>query len=293
MNLPPPGVLLPIITPFRDGRIDLAGYRSLVRHYLDQGIHGLVPLGTTGEAATLDETESDQLIEATVDVVNGRVPIYVGLGSNSTEKAVGQIREWNRYNVAGFLVTSPYYTLPSQQGIVEHYTRLAGSTDKQILIYNIPHRTGRNLENDTILKLAAIPNITGLKDTCGKVGQSVELLRDKPREFAVYTGEDILFHFNLTHGGLGGILASAHVLTHRFIAQWEAVRKGDLPRALEEWNRVSRVIPLLFQEPSPGPIKYLLARQGLISSPELRLPMTQVSTELGNVLDRWLQETGE
>jgi len=290
MNPPPSGVLLPIITPFRDGKVDLAGYRSLVRHYLDQGIHGLIPLGTTGEAATLDDDEADQLIEATVDVVNGRVPVYVGLGTNSTAKAVRQLTEWSRYDVAGFLVTSPYYTLPSQRGIVEHYTQLAASTDKQILIYNIPHRTGRNLENDTILKLATLPNVTGLKDTCGKVNQSIELLRDRPKDFAVYTGEDILFHFNLTHGGSGGILASAHLFTEHFVGQWDAWRQGNPKAALVEWNLVSRVIPLLFQEPSPGPLKYVLARQGLIASPELRLPMTQVSDEMGHLLDKWIRE---
>jgi 4-hydroxy-tetrahydrodipicolinate synthase len=284
------GVLLPVITPFVDGRVDITSYKSLLGHYLGKGIHGLIPLGTTGESPTIEENEYEQIVEATVDVAGGRVPIYVGVSSNSTRKAVHQIEVLNRFSVSGFLVTSPYYNLPSQQGIFDHYATLARATDKQILIYNIPYRTGRNVENETILKLSKIPNIVGIKDSCGNAGQSIELLRERDPRFAVLTGEDILFYFNAVSGGSGGIMASAHLKTDGFVRVWEAIQKNDFTTALSEWNRLTRMIPQLFKEPSPAPIKYILARKGIIPSAELRSPMAGISEGFKGVLDRLIEE---
>ena len=285
------GVLIPLVTPFIDGRVDrvdIEAYRRLVLHYLDKGIHGLIPLGTTGESPTIEETEYSQIVEATVDVVSGKVPVYVGVSSNSTVKAVHQIENLNRYSISGYLVTSPYYNMPSQEGIFEHYARIAGSTDKQVLIYNIPYRTGRNVENETTLRLSKIPNIVGIKDSSGNVPQSIELLRERDPAFSVLTGEDILFYFNAVSGGNGGIMASAHLQTDRFVRVWDCIQKNDLQTALSEWNKLSKMIPLLFKEPNPAPIKYILGRKGLIQSAELRPPMTGVSAAFKGVLDSLL-----
>lgn len=282
------GVLIPLVTPFIEGKVDIAAYRQLVVHYLAKGIHGLIPLGTTGESPTIEENEYNQIVEATVDVVKGKVPVYVGVSSNSTLKAVHLIENLNRYSVSGYLVTSPYYSLPSQQGIYDHYARIAGATDKQILLYNIPHRTGRNVENETTLRLSKIPNIVGIKDSSGNVPQSIELLRERDPGFSVLTGEDILFYFNVVSGGNGGIMASAHLQTDRFIRVWDSIRKNDLPASLSEWNKLTKMIPLLFKEPSPAPIKYILAKKGLIQSAELRPPMTTVSEAFKSVLDNFL-----
>jgi len=284
------GVLLPVITPFLDGKVDIATYKKLVTYYLDKGIHGLIPLGTTGESPTIEDDEYNQIVEATVEVVRSKVPIYVGVSSNSTRKVIDQIKDLNQYDIAGYLVTSPYYNLPSQQGIFEHYSMLADATDKHILIYNIPYRTGRNVENSTILKLSKISNIVGIKDSSGIVSQSIELLRERDSHFAVFTGEDMLFYFNIVSGGNGGILASAHLQTERFIGVWESVQELDLKTALIEWNKLTKMIPLLFTEPNPAPIKYILAKKGIIPSAELRPPMATISDGLKRELDRFIIE---
>ena len=284
------GVFLPIVTPFQAGKVDLAGYERLVRHYLDKGISGLVPLGTTGEQPTLEEDECLALVEATVKVVQGRVPIYVGVSSNSTKKAVAQGERFSQFPVDGFLVTSPYYSLPSQDGIVEHYRAIASATDKSIVVYNIPHRTGRNITNPTLKRLWEIPNVVGVKDTCGVVAQTIELLREKPDRVSVLAGEDLLFFLNAASGGNGGILASAHLQTEGFVDVWRSLQRNDLSGALQVWNRLSKFLPLLFQEPSPGPIKYVLQKKGLIASSEVRLPMTGISGELKVVLDTLVAE---
>jgi 4-hydroxy-tetrahydrodipicolinate synthase len=282
------GVFLPVITPFTGGKVDIETYKKLLDYYLGKGIHGLVPLGTTGESPTIEEDEYNQIIEATIDVANSKVPIYVGVSGNSTRKVLDQIKNLNSYDITGYLVTSPYYNLPSQQGIFEHFTQLADATDKQILIYNIPYRTGRNVENETILRLSKISNIVGIKDSSGIVSQSIELLRERDTQFAVFTGEDILFYLNIVSGGNGGILASAHLQTERFIRVWDAVQDIDLKTALAEWNQLTKMIPLLFTEPNPAPIKYILAKKGIIPSAELRPPMSTISNKLKSELDRFV-----
>ena len=207
------GVWLPIITPFVDGEIDHPGYQRLVDHYVRAGVAGIIPLGTTGESPTIDEAETDALVERTVEAVAGRVPILVGAGGNDTRKTVKAVQRLERHAVQGILSVCPYYSRPSQDGLREHFTRLAGATDRPILIYNIPYRTGVNLANDTLLALAELPNIAGVKDSTGNIGQSLELLRHRPDGFSVLTGEDAYFYTMLAHGADGGILASAHVET--------------------------------------------------------------------------------
>ena len=277
-----------MITPFVGGKVDIETYKKLLVYYLGKGIHGIIPLGTTGESPTIEEDEYNEIVEATIDVAKDMVPIYVGVSSNSTRKAIHQIENLNLYNISGYLVTSPYYNLPSQQGIFEHFAKLADATDKQILIYNIPYRTGRNVENETILRLSKVPNIVGIKDSCGIVSQSIELLRDRDPQFAIFTGEDMLFYFNIVSGGNGGILASAHLQTDRFVRVWESVQQIDLKTALLEWHKLTRMIPLLFTEPNPAPIKYILAKKGIIASAELRPPMGTISEGLRIELDRFI-----
>src|SRR5262249_3969910 len=202
------GVWRPIVTPFVDGEIDHAGYERLVEHYVRAGVAGLIPLGTTGESPTIDDAEADALVERTVAAVKGRVPILVGVGGNDTRKVVKAVKRLERHDVQGILSVCPYYNRPSQDGMREHFTRVAEATDRPILIYNIPYRTGVNLTNETLLALARIPNIAGVKDSSGSIAQSLELLRQRPPGFAVLTGEDAYFYTMLAHGGDGGILAS-------------------------------------------------------------------------------------
>jgi 4-hydroxy-tetrahydrodipicolinate synthase len=280
------GVWLPIITPFVDGEVDFASYEKLVDHYVSTGIAGVIPLGTTGESPTVDETEAQTLIERTVAVVAGRVPIVVGVSGNDTRKVVEAVKRLARHDVQGLLVTCPYYNRPSQDGMREHFTCVAEATDRPILIYNIPYRTGVNLANETLLKLADLPNIVGVKDSSGRVAQSLELLRLRPEAFAVLTGEDAYFYTMLAHGGDGGILASAHLATDAFVAVHAKMAANDHHGARAVWSRLEPLIPLLFAEPNPMPIKHCLWRDGLIRSAECRLPLTRVSETLALELER-------
>jgi 4-hydroxy-tetrahydrodipicolinate synthase len=190
--------------------------------------------------------------------------------------------------VQGILSVCPYYNRPSQEGMREHFTRIAESTDRPILIYNIPYRTGVNLTNETLLALAELPNIVGVKDSSGIIVQSLELLRLRPKGFSVLTGEDAYFYTMLAHGADGGILASSHVETGRFLAVHERMVANDHHGARAVWQGLETLVPLLFKEPNPMPIKHCLWRQGLIQSPECRLPLTRVSESLAGELDRSL-----
>jgi 4-hydroxy-tetrahydrodipicolinate synthase len=280
------GVWLPVITPFKDDAIDHASYARLVDHYVRAGVTGIIPLGTTGESPTIDEAESDALIERTVAAVAGRVPILVGVGGNDTRKVVKAVKRLEKHPVQGILSVCPYYNRPSQDGMREHFTLVAGATDRPILIYNVPYRTGVNLANETLLALAEVPNIAGVKDSTGNLAQSLDLLRQRPAGFTVLTGEDAFFYTMLAHGGDGGILASAHVETAAFLAVYERMAANDHQGALKAWARLEAIVPLLFREANPMPIKHCLWRQGLIDSAECRLPLTRVSDALARDLDR-------
>jgi 4-hydroxy-tetrahydrodipicolinate synthase len=280
------GVWLPVITPFKDGEIDYAGYERLVDHYVRAGVSGVIPLGTTGESPTIDEAETEALVERTAATVAGRVPILIGVGGNDTRKVVKAVKRLQKHAVQGILSVCPYYNRPSQDGMRVHFTRVAEATDRPILIYNIPYRTGVNLANETLLALAAIPNIAGVKDSSGNIAQSLDLLRQRPAGFAVLTGEDAFFYTMLAHGGDGGILASAHVETATFLSVYERMVANDHQGALKAWSRLEPMVPLLFKEPNPVPIKHCLWRQGLIASAECRLPLTRISDALAKDLDR-------
>jgi 4-hydroxy-tetrahydrodipicolinate synthase len=280
------GVWLPIITPFKDGEVDYAGYERLLEHYVRAGVSGVIPLGTTGESPTIDEAETEALVERTVATVAGRVPVLIGVGGNDTRKVVKAVKGLQKHAVQGILSVCPYYNRPSQDGMREHFTRVAEATDRPILIYNIPYRTGVNIANETLLALAAIPNIAGVKDSSGNIAQSLDLLRQRPAGFTVLTGEDAFFYTMLAHGGDGGILASAHVETATFLSVYERMVANDHQGALKAWSRLEPMVPLLFKEPNPVPIKHCLWRQGLIASAECRLPLTRVSDALAKDLDR-------
>src|SRR5262249_1247683 len=193
------GIWLPLVTPFVDGRVDLASYERLLEHYLEAGVSGFFPLGTTGESPTLAEDEMDAIGERTLAVVAGRAPVFVGNGGNPTGKGGETLARPHRQPLAGNRSGVPCSNRPGPDGLREHFTRIAAATDRPILIYNIPYRTSVNLANDTLLELAQRPNIVGVKDSCGNLGQSVDLLRRRPHGFAVMTGDDPWLYTILAH----------------------------------------------------------------------------------------------
>ncbi len=282
------GVLLPVITPFSGDSIDYISYKRLIDFYIPKGISGLVPNGTTGECPTIDDYEFEELLEKTMEYNNGRVPVYFGLGGNNTRKLLSKLKIVEKYKADGILSVSPYYSRPDQNGIYSHFKAISESTDLNIIIYNIPYRTGRNIENETLFRLARLENIVGVKDSCGNINQTMQLIHEKPHGFSVLTGEDVLYYVNLALGGDGGILAAAHIDTEKYVDIFKLMQSNNHVDALKTWKLIESIIPLLFIEPNPAPLKYLLAKKGLISSSELRLPLTEISEGLKEKLDRFI-----
>jgi 4-hydroxy-tetrahydrodipicolinate synthase len=282
------GLWLPVITPFRDGAVDLASYRRLLEHYLALGVDGLFPLGTTGESPTLDDDEVEAVVECTLAVAAGRVPVFVGVGGNDTRKVVKTLKRLERLPFQGIVSVCPYYNRPSQDGLIAHFRHIAAATDRDVLIYNIPYRTAVNLTNDSLLELARVPNIRGVKDSSGSLAQSLDLLARKPADFAVLTGEDALYFTMMANGADGGILAASHVMTERFLEVKRRFAANDLAGARRAWAPLATLTPLLFAEANPMPIKHCLWRQGLIASPECRLPLTKISDGLARRLDGFM-----
>jgi 4-hydroxy-tetrahydrodipicolinate synthase len=281
------GLWLPLVTPFRDGALDEASLRRLVRHYNSQPLDGLVLAATTGESLTLDPGETERLVFAVRDEAgrSGKIPICLGLSGSDTRALLEMLDRTAGWPIDGYLVSCPYYSRPAQHGMELHFTALANRAQHPVMLYNIPYRTGVNLGNEAMLRLAAHPNIAGLKDCCADRNQSLELLRRRPQDFAILTGEDAQYLEALSDGADGGILASAHVETETFAEIPNLLAAGERDAALAHWQSVADLTRLLFAEPSPAPIKYWLWRTGLIESAELRLPMTEVSPGLAARLD--------
>jgi 4-hydroxy-tetrahydrodipicolinate synthase len=278
------GLWLPLVTPFRNGELDEASLRRLVRHYTSLPVNGLVLAATTGESLTLAPGETERLVSAVRDEA-GRLPVCLGLSGSNTRALLDTLASTAAWPIDGYLISCPYYSRPSQRGLELHFGALADRAQHPVVLYNIPYRTGVNLGNEAMLRLAGHPNIAGLKDCSADRNQSLDLLRRRPQHFAVLTGEDAQYYEALIDGADGGILASAHVETETFAEIWRLMAAGEPEAALARWRSVADLTRLLFSEPSPAPIKYWLWRTGLIESAELRLPMTEVSPEFAARLD--------
>lgn len=279
------GIYIPLITPMIGDHIDYSSYEKLINHYISQGVSGIIPLGTTGESPTIDPYEIEKLISLTVQTVDNRVPIYFGYSGNYTQKMIKGLKNYEGKGLQGLLMASPYYNRPSQNGLYEHFKAIANSTNLDIILYNIPYRTGRNIENATLRKLSDFNNIVALKDASGNMTQTTDLLINRPDNLSILTGEDYHLFSTLALGGDGGILASAHINTTAYIKLYEAIQRNDLIKALSIWKSLAKYIPLLFKEPNPAPLKYILKKQGLIISDNLRLPLTSISQDLQKIID--------
>ncbi|CAE6782563.1 4-hydroxy-tetrahydrodipicolinate synthase [Paraburkholderia nemoris] len=285
------GIWVPLITPFADGEVDHAALRALVRRYADAGVAGLVALGTTGEPAALDDAEQDAVLATILDEARAAahsahsthsadapaLPVLVGVSGNHTASMRERIEQLNALPIAGVLMAAPYYIRPSQAGIVGHFMALADASDKPVVLYDIPYRTGVRLELDTLLTLAAHPRIQAVKDCAGSLDTTLALIRDG--RLQVLTGEDINIFNTLCLGGSGAIAASAHLRPERFVALYRALSAGQLDEGRRIFHELAPLIQALFAEPNPAPVKALLAAQGLIRD-ELRMPMTRAGDAL-------------
>ncbi len=275
-----------------DGDLDESSLKRLLGHYANLPIDGLIVAATTGEGLTLGEDETARLAAIAAAEIAGRLPIYLGLSGSHTQKLARALERAESWPLDGYLITCPYYTRPAQEGLISHFATLAGRTEKPVMVYNIPYRTGVNIENESLLRLAQEANIVAVKDCCADHLQSFDLLRRRPAGFAVLTGEDAMFYGALAQGADGAILAAAHVETERFAAVRNALVANNHQDALRTWGGLIDIVRLLFAEPSPAAIKHWLWRLGLIDSPEVRLPMTRVSESLAARLESALSNAG-
>ncbi|WP_211472262.1 4-hydroxy-tetrahydrodipicolinate synthase [Collimonas humicola] len=270
------GIWVPLVTPFSHGQVDHAALRKLVHRYAEAGVSGLVALGTTGEAAALDQLEQRAVVATVVEAAAG-LPVVVGLAGNHH----GQLREnllhFSAADIAGFLIPAPYYVRPSQQGLLDHFSILADASPVPLVLYDIPYRTGVQIELQTLLTLAAHPQIQAVKDCSGSPATTQALIANG--RLQVLAGEDGNVFNTLCMGGSGAIAASAHVQPQRFVALYRAVSEQRLHDARAIFHELAPLIRLMFAEASPGPVKAMLAQQGWISD-ELRAPMTKASPAL-------------
>lgn len=268
------GIWIPLITPFHDDKVDTATLRRLVHHYQGAGVAGFVALGTTGEAALLSQVERYTVLETIAEACGDRTPFLIGVGAADTREVCAQIRHYERWDSAGYLVPPPYYVCPSQAGLRWHYTQVAASTARPVVLYNVPKRTGVSIAPHTALVLAEQANIVAIKECAA---DHFGALQGGPLD--VLSGDDSALLDCLAHGGTGGILAGAHIRPELFVALVEHYRAGRIDEALRLGDALTPLTALLFAEPNPAPVKALLAEGGQISG-QARMPILPVSESL-------------
>ena len=291
------GCIIPVITPFNaTGELDEGALREVVDYLLaEQAADGIIPCGTTGESPTLDTREHLRVIEVVLEQVAGRVPVIAGTGSNSTAEAIEMTVQAEKMGVNGTLQVSPYYNRPSQEGLYRHFRAVAEATSLPVILYNIPARTGRSIEPETVVRLSEIENIVGIKDASGTIQYASAIIkgtRDSGREFYVYSGEDALTFLILCLGGQGCIAAVGHVLGREFSRMCRLVWEGKVEEAREIHYQVLPLVEALFCEPNPAGFKQALAWMGQPAG-ALRLPLLEMSEKGKEVLRRAMVELGK
>jgi 4-hydroxy-tetrahydrodipicolinate synthase len=285
------GCLTALITPFRNGAIDLEALGKLVEAQIAAGVHGLVPCGSTGESATLSHDEHIEVVREVVRLARGRVPVIAGTGSNSTHEAIRLTRAAEEAGAQGALLISPYYNRPTQEGIYRHYAAVAEATSLPILIYNIPGRTASNIEPDTIVRLSRIPNIAGVKEASGSLAQALQIAAGAGPDFAIYAGDDILTLPIVAAGGVGVISVTSNIVPAEMVAFTNALLAGDFARGRTLLNKLLPLIQSTSLEVNPIPVKTALALLGQCRD-ELRLPLTPMTSANRTKLEAVLRDHG-
>jgi len=286
------GSLVAIVTPMTDdGALDLDALRRLVDWHIAEGTDGIVIVGTTGESPTVSFDEHCLLIRTAVEQAAGRVPVIAGTGANSTSEAIELTECAKRAGAQAGLSVVPYYNKPTQEGLYQHYRKIAESVDLPLILYNVPGRTVTDLSNDTTLRLAQVPGIVGIKDATGNMERAADLLRRAPKDFALYTGDDASALPFMLLGGHGVISVTANVAPKLMHEMCEAAFAGNLARGRELNNALLPLHSKLFVEANPIPVKWACAELGLIPS-GLRLPLTPLSAGLHDTVRDAMRHAG-
>jgi 4-hydroxy-tetrahydrodipicolinate synthase len=274
------GSMVALVTPFKDGGVDWQSLEGLIDFHLQNGTHGIVPCGTTGESATLSHKEHDEVIRAVIKAVKKKVPVIAGTGSNSTDEAVRLTREAEKSGADGALMISPYYNRPTQEGIYQHYKKVASEVGIPIIVYNIPGRTGSKIEPETLARMAELKNVAGVKEATGSVDQAIDVIRLCGDRLAVYSGEDSLIFSLMALGGKGVISTVANVAPKETSQLASACLEGKWQMGRELQFKLMPLIRAVFLETNPIPVKTALALMGKCGG-DLRLPLTPMAE--GNV----------
>lgn len=273
------GSLVAIVTPMLDdGSLDFARFRGLIDFHVAQGTDGIVVVGTTGESPTVDFDEHKELIRKAVEFAAGRIPIVAGTGANSTAEAIELTESARKAGAAACLSVVPYYNRPSQEGLYRHFRAIAEAVDIQTILYNVPGRTVADIANDTVLRLAEVPNIIGIKDATGNMERGSDLLRRAPGNFAVYSGDDASGLALLLLGGHGVISVTSNVAPRLMHEMCVAAAAGDLRVARSINNKLLPLHQKLFVEANPIPVKWAVSQMGLIGA-GIRLPLTPLAAQ--------------
>jgi 4-hydroxy-tetrahydrodipicolinate synthase len=278
------GSLVAIVTPmYEDGRLDLDALKKLIDFHVDAGTDGIVVVGTTGESPTVDVDEHCLLIKTTIEHVAKRVPVIAGTGANSTAEAIELTAKAKALGADACLLVAPYYNKPSQEGLYQHFKAVAEAVDIPQILYNVPGRTGCDLTNDTVLRLAQISNIVGIKDATGGIERGTDLLLRAPADFAVYSGDDASALALMLLGGKGVISVTANVAPKLMHEMCEQALKGNLDAAKAANAKLFALHQKLFVEANPIPVKWVLQQMGLIAT-GIRLPLVNLSSQYHEVL---------
>ncbi|MEK7373896.1 MAG: 4-hydroxy-tetrahydrodipicolinate synthase [Thermodesulfobacteriota bacterium] len=285
------GAIVAIVTPFRNGKVDEQALRKLIEEQIAAGTDGIAPCGTTGESTTLSHEEHDRVIEITIDAARKRIPVIAGTGSNSTAEALRLTRHAWEAGADGALLVCPYYNRPTQEGLYQHYRTIAEEVPIPIIIYNIPGRTGTNLLPETLVRLAEIKNIVGVKEASGSLKQMSDMIQLCGSDFDMLSGDDIFTLPLLAIGGKGVISVISNVVPADMAEMVDVFAAGDLEQARALHYRMAPLIDVLFIETNPIPVKAALAMMGKIEY-ELRLPLCRMSEKNEGTLKKVMQDYG-
>jgi 4-hydroxy-tetrahydrodipicolinate synthase len=286
------GSLVAIVTPMlEDGRLDLARFKNLIDWHIAEGTSAIVVVGTTGESPTVDFDEHKELIRVAVEHSNGRLPIIAGTGGNSTAEAIELSASAAKNGSTASLSVVPYYNKPTQEGLYQHFRKIAETVDLPMILYNVPVRTVTDMTNDTVLRLAQVPGIIGIKDATANMERGTDLIKRAPRNFAIYSGEDGGALALILLGGHGVISVTANVAPRMMAEMCSAALVGDVKKARELNLRLIGLHQKLFVETNPAPVKWAMAQMGLIE-PGLRLPLVPLSDRYYDAVREALSEAG-
>ncbi len=282
------GSIVALITPMIDGKVDYDSLKNLVEHHIKAGTHAIVAVGTTGESPTLPIAEHIEVVKKCVEFAKGRIPIIAGAGSNCTASAINTCKSLENEGVVGFLSVAPYYNKPTQEGLYQHYKTIAQSTKLPVILYNVPSRTVSDIQPEMVARLAKIDNIVGIKEATGDLSRLAKIKELAGNDFIFLSGDDATGFDSIVQGGQGVISVTNNVKAQEMAQMCELALSGQIDEAKRINDSLMDFHKKLFIEPNPTPVKWVAFKQGLISSPSIRLPLLELSDEGKKVIEEIL-----